>query len=271
MAQAVTFSQALILGAVQGLTEFLPVSSSGHLVLMQKLLGLKEPELLLDIMLHVGTLAAIAAVFFRELRGMAAGAAAALLRRRAVEPASPRLAWLILVGTIPTVLMGVLFSRYFEMVFGSAPWTGGMLLITGGLLFLTRIVPHGRRGLDSMGVPDALLIGALQGFALLPGISRSGATISGALFLGLSRPLAGSFSFLLAVPAIVGALLLKGRELAALPPQGAGALVLGALLAAGVGFIALKLLLRLLREGKLSSFAYYCWALGALALLLSLG
>ncbi len=270
MAHMVTFSHALILGAVQGVTEFLPVSSSGHLVLLQNLLGLNEPELLLDIMLHVGTLAAIVAVFFRELWGILTGVARALLRRPQGDPANPRLAWLILVGTIPTALMGVLFSGSFERAFGSAPWTGGMLLITGGLLFLTRLLPPGGRAVESMRIRDALTIGVLQGFAILPGISRSGATISGALFLGLSRPLAGSFSFLLAVPAILGALILKGRELAVLPPQGAGAVALGALVAAVVGFISLKLLLRLLRRGKLFPFAYYCWALGGLALLISL-
>ncbi|MGD8367072.1 MAG: undecaprenyl-diphosphate phosphatase [Desulfobacterales bacterium] len=265
--------QAVVLGAVQGLTEFLPVSSSGHLVLGQHLFGLTEPELLFDISLHIGTLLAVLVVFAKEIGGMlsalarlpklsaeAGGWRPLLLQNEAV-----RCAWLIVVGSVPTAVLGLGFHRAAERIFASVPIVGGMLLVTGCLLWATRNRSAGSRPVLSMTAKDALIIGLMQGVAILPGISRSGATISAALFLGVDRATAGRFSFLLSLPAICGALLLEIKDGAA-----AGApvplLLLGGAVAAVTGWLALIVLLRIVKSGHLHRFAPYCWALGAAVL-----
>ncbi len=266
--------QAVVLGVVQGLTEFLPVSSSGHLVLGQHLFGLTEPELLFDISLHIGTLLAVLVVFAREigailsailrlprLSGEAGGWRPLLLGNEPV-----RTAWLIIVGSVPTAALGLGFHRAADRIFASVPTVGVMLLITGSFLWATRRRSAGSRTVLAMTVKDALIIGLMQGVAILPGISRSGATISTALFLGVERATAGRFSFLLSLPAICGALLLEIRDGAA---AGASAplLLLGGAVAAVTGWIALVVLLRIVKSGHLHRFAPYCWVLGAAVLL----
>ncbi len=261
---------AVVLGVIQGLTEFLPVSSSGHLVLFQNLFGLTEPELLLDICLHVGTLAAVCSVFFREI--------ISLLRTFVQLPRlyrkhgnladmfgkNPdiRMAGLIFFGSIPTGICGVLFHQIADRIFSSVLIVGVMLVITGTFLWMTRWLGVHGKNLQQMKLTDALIVGLAQGFSILPGISRSGATISAALFLGIDRGLAGRYSFLLCVPAITGALLLHLKSpvlYSSISPVG----ILAGSLAAGLtGFFALKILLRLVRKGSLFYFSPYCWILG---------
>ena len=266
--------QAAILGVLQGLTEFLPVSSSGHLVLGQRFFGLTEPELLFDISLHIGTLLAVVLVFFKEI----AAIFSALVRMPALLAESGgwrpmlqgseqvRTAFLIVVGSVPTAVLGLGFHRAADRIFASVPIVGAMLLVTGALLWATRRRSGGGRTVSSMTVKDALIIGLLQGCAILPGISRSGATISAALFLGVERSTAGRFSFLLSLPAIVGALLLEihgGLSSTASGPT----VLLGAVVAAATGCLALVALLRIVKSGHLHRFAPYCWLLGAAVLL----
>ena len=208
--------EAIILGIVQGLTEFLPVSSSGHLVLFQRLFGLHEPELLFDICVHVGTLAAVLIVFRKDIGDMLgtlirlpalsrnAGGFAALM----AQNKESRLMVLIIAGSIPTALIGVVFAKMAAELFGTIWLVGLALLITGTFLWFTRNSGATGRPIKQMRSVDALMIGVVQGLAIIPGISRSGATISAALYLGLDRELAGRFSFLLAIPAILGALVL---------------------------------------------------------------
>jgi undecaprenyl-diphosphatase len=270
--------EALILGIVQGLTEFLPISSSGHLVLMQHLFGFNEPELLLDTCLHIGTLLAVVVVFWPEIRTIvatlwrlplllrSAGGAAALFRSNG----EVRICGLIVAGSIPTALLGVVFHRAAERIFASVPLVGFMLLVTGSLLWLTGRVAATERPLLRMTVKDALWIGLSQGIAILPGISRSGATISTALYLGIDRKLAGRFSFLLSIPAIAGALLLQIFSSELHTAAAAPAVLLGSTAAAVSGYLALKVLLRLVERGRIRHFAPYCWLLGTAALLWSL-
>ncbi|RPJ05898.1 MAG: undecaprenyl-diphosphatase UppP [Deltaproteobacteria bacterium] len=258
-------AQAIFLGIVQGLTEFLPVSSSGHLVFFQSLFGLKEPQLLFDIMLHLGTLMAVFVFFRRDLCEMVQGIVRSIKEKK-VYP-SARLCLWIVVATIPTGLMGVLLNDWFESLFSRPRTVGITLLITGSFLWLTRLAKQKDRKVEEMTWIDSILIGIAQGLAITPGISRSGATISSALFCGLNRELAGRFSFLLSIPAILGATVLEIRGIGS--PQGLGLNLLGMVVAFGVGFFSLKFLMKIIKNGKISIFSYYCWAVGILILFLT--
>lgn len=269
---------AIILGTVQGLTEFLPVSSSGHLVLFQHFFGLKEPELFFDICLHAGTLVAIVLVFFREIGSILK----TLIRLPSLSRESGgfkplfesneevRISVLILTGTIPTGILGVLFHEAADHLFSNVPLVGGMLLVTGSLLWTTRRAKTFGRPLLRMGFKDSLIVGLVQGISILPGISRSGATISTALLLGIDRETAGRYSFLLSVPAIMGATVL-GFESGLLEKSSASpaALVGGTLAAAIIGYLALQLLLRIIKHGRFYTFSPYCWMVGILTLIFS--
>lgn len=269
--------QAVLLGGIQGLTEFLPVSSSGHLVLLQNLFGLKEPQVLFDIGLHVGTLLAVAVVFFSEIQTIAgtllalpvlmkkAGGLTPLYR----ENEAVRMAALIVVGSVPTAFLGFLFHKIVDRLFGAVWIVGLTLLATGILLWLTRRAKGSGRSLRQMDFKNALMVGLVQGVAIIPGISRSGSTIAAALLMGIDRDVAGRYSFLLSIPAILGALVLSLDAPAGHPPMVAGIFLLGLASAAVVGFAALKVLLHLVRRGRLYLFAPYCWVLGILALVLS--
>ncbi len=271
--------KAIILGIVQGLTEFLPVSSSGHLVLMRSLTGwdLESPATF-DVAVHVATLSAVLVVFAPEVLRFLKGLRVLAMREYWKDPAalpeypyqSGRLAWLIIIGTIPTGVLGML-GYVFLHDFLDAPdprIVGLLLIITGSLLFGIRHVPRGSRGLVEMRMPDALLIGIVQGLAILPGISRSGTTISIGLLKGMERKLAGRFSFLLAVPAIVGAGLLKATELFSTGLSDIAFTLAGMSAAFLSGYAALRILLKLIEKGRLGGFAYYCWAAGLLAVVM---
>ena len=269
-----TVSQAILLGILQGLTEFLPVSSSGHLVLLQRLFGIHEPELLFDISLHIGTLAATCTVFRREIGSIlstlirlpalikGAGGFGTLFK----ENEDIRIAVLIVAGSVPTAILGVLFHEIADRIFSAVRIVGAMLLVTGTLLLLTRWCGFKSRPLKQVSTKDALIIGTVQGLAILPGISRSGSTISTALFLNIDRDVAGKYSFLLSIPAMLGALIM-GLNSEIIHNSVAGSRILmGSVAAACVGFIALKFLLHVVKKGRLYMFAPYCWILGIISL-----
>lgn len=270
--------QSVMLGIIQGLTEFLPVSSSGHLVLLQNLFGIMEPELLFDISLHIGTLIAIFIVFYREIRNILQ----TLLRLPALIKSSGnlkslfadneeiRIAALIIIGSIPTAILGILFHKIVDQIFGSVWIVGVMLLVTGTLLRFTRQISTEGRPLIKVSIRDALMIGLIQGIAIMPGISRSGATISMALFLGINREIAGRYSFLLSIPAILGALILSLNSNIIQTDIPGKTILLGSVIAGIVGYIALKILLRMVKQGHLYYFAPYCWLLGAATLIWTL-
>jgi undecaprenyl-diphosphatase len=266
--------EAVLLGIVQGLTEFLPISSSGHLVLLQQLLGFKEPELLFDICLHFGTLIAVCAVFFKDIRSIVSTLwhLPALIQSaggfKPLYAANPdiRMVALIVCGSLPTAVLGLLFHEIADRLFASVAIVGFMLLVTGTLLWFTRRSKVTGRPLKRVTLKDALLIGLTQGLAILPGISRSGSTISIALFLGIDREVAGRYSFLLSLPAIMGALALGFDASQTAAPMPIDVILPGAFAAFGVGYLALKLLLQLVRRGQLFRFAPYCWVVGVVAL-----
>lgn len=265
---------SIILGIVQGLTEFLPISSSGHLVLFQNLLGFKEPELLLDCSLHLGTLLAVCIYLRSELKSIlmetkkwAMGFFQICETKKSLrENPHVFLALMVLLGTVPTALLGLFFRSAIENLFGSLSTVGVMLVFTGLILAITRLIPeeHGTR--EEVAILVALAVGAAQGLALIPGISRSGATIVCALVCGLRRELAARFSFLLAIPAIMGATVVQ-LNAEAVGRVGLLSLTLGFVSAALVGLMALKILMGMVRKGKLFWFAPYCWALGLFILL----
>ena len=167
--------------------------------------------------------------------------------------------WIIL-ATVPTGLIGFIFKDWFETLFSRPKLVGGMLLVTGLVLWLTRFTKKEGRPIGKMGWIDSILIGIAQGMAIIPGISRSGATISTGLFCGLDRELSGKFSFLLSIPAILGATLLEFRKIGSV--QELGTILIGTIVAFGVGILSLTLLLRINKIGKISYFSYYCWIIG---------
>jgi undecaprenyl-diphosphatase len=262
--------QAIVLGAVQGLTEFVPVSSSAHLVLVPFLLGWTIPTLAFDVAIHVGTLLALVAYFWRDLVAIVAGAARAAARRGDDrDRLQGRLAAMLLVGSVPAGAAGLLLGSVFEGLFERPMFVATELLITAVLLVTGEAVyrrrsDDDRRGMDEVGVWDALTMGALQALAISPGISRSGATIVGGLFRGLARDAAARFSFLLSIPAIIGAAIVAVPDV----PAGTdwGPTVAGTAVAAVSGFAAIAFLLRYLRTRTMHPFAVYCVAFSAVSL-----
>jgi undecaprenyl-diphosphatase len=261
-------AQAVLLGILQGLTEFLPVSSSAHLVAAQHLMHIKEPPVALDVALHMGTLLAVFVVLWRSIWRVAAdglvgayltlrGADAALVRERA--PLLPT-ALAVVIGTIPAGLVGVLLESRLEAVFSNVVAAGAFLICTGGILLASRWAPEGK--VERAGVVRGLLVGVAQAFAPLPGISRSGVTIVAGCFCGLRRDVAGRFSFLLAIPVMIGAgaveLLHSHRSAVAGPSVAGWPLFWGVFAAAVVGALCLVLLLRVVDRGRLHWFAAYC-------------
>lgn len=265
-----SLTQALILGIVQGVTEFLPISSSGHLVLLPALLAWSPPSLVFDTTVHLGTLVAVVAVFWGDLLALIAAWGRALRRRRPLETAEARLAWWIVVGTIPAALAGILLQGPFERLFQAPRAVGGILLLTALLLVLAERLGRRHRELSGLTWMDGLLIGLGQAAAIAPGLSRSGATIATGMFRGLTREAAARFSFLLSAPIIAGTGLVKLAELFTTPGSQAQLPLLGAgfVAAALSGYAAIRFLLAYLRRRPLYPFALYCLALGLAVLLI---
>jgi undecaprenyl-diphosphatase len=272
-----TLLQAIILGIVQGITEYLPISSSGHLVLAQHLFGLREPELMFDVAVHVGTLGAVVVFFRQDLINMLRAVVrfgGQLFKGQAAwrdlwQNPDLRLTSLVVIGTIPTVILGLFFKPMTDRLFGSTALVGAMLLITGLLLWSTRWIKRPGHGIGETGGGQAVLIGLVQGLAILPGISRSGATIAAGLWSGLDRATATRFSFILSLPAIVGATLLVAADAVGTPQATVSLPVMAAgMLAAGVvGYLALRFLVYMVQRSRLFVFAPYCWLVGMVTLL----
>ena len=255
--------QALLLGAVQGLTEFIPVSSSGHLVLVPEALDWQEPGLSFDVMLHTGSLIALLIYFSGDLLDLARGFMAG-------DKGSRRMVWLLGIGTIPAGLAGLLLGDFFEEQFTDATQAALQLLITATILVAAeqalrfnekRTARSGEslRQMNDLRVPDAVAIGIAQACAILPGISRSGATIGTGLALGMERDDAARFAFLLAIPALIGATVLEVPELAG-SSLGFGAAIGGLLTSLVTSYAAIWGLIRYLKSNTLYPFAIYCVA-----------
>ena len=249
------------LGLLQGLTEFLPVSSSGHLVILQAWLpGFREPGVLFHATVHLATLGAVLVYFRRDVAALGGAA----VRPARADPATVRLLWLVIIGTVPTALIGFFLKELLEGLFTSVPTAASMLLVTGALLLATDRAGERTGGIGRMSLTQAVVIGVVQGAAIIPGISRSGATVAAGVFCGLERGLALRYSFLLSIPAILGAFVLQlathGLDGAlAVNKLGYG---LAFVAAFAVGYLSIGVLLKVLLSRRLTWFACYCWGLG---------
>lgn len=241
-------------------------------MLVPWLLGWDDPGLAFDAMLHLGTLFAVTAFFWQDLMELIMGGVLSVKERSLANEPRRKVAWLIVLGTVPAAVIGFILEDFFEALFAAPLWVGVLLLVTGVLLTVGE--KWGRRILEMQELTwlDAIIVGLGQALAIAPGISRSGATISAGLWRGLRREAAARYSFLLATPIILGAGLFKLKELWEAPTLSFSSLVLltGFLSAAASGFLSIKFLLAYLRKRSLCPFAVYCWAVGAGSISLAL-
>jgi len=269
-----TAVQAMTLGLVQGLTEFLPISSIAHLRVIPALLGWPDPGAAFSAVLQLGTLAAVLVYFAGDLWTMARAVLRGVADGRPWAKQEARLAWFILIGTLPIGVCGLLFKRLIVGGFRSLYVISGSLILLGIFLWIAEKRAGFRRGVESLGWVDSQLIGLAQALALIPGSSRSGTTMTAAMFLGLTREAAARFSFLLGIPAIGAAGLFELRDLLKHGLGGAGlpALAIGILASTVSGYLAIDFLLRFLRTRTMYVFVWYRIALGLLLLaLLAIG
>lgn len=264
------YLRAVILGVIQALTEFLPISSSGHLLLAERVMGKDISSLTFDVGLHVGTLAAVLLYFWRDWTGMAVSSAGDVLRHRwhlARWSAQGRLALLVVLGTLPAVLAGVTLDGFIEAHVRGAGVVGVTLLLGAGLLWLADRTDSARESLGELDATRAGTIGLAQAVALIPGVSRSGMTISAARFLGFDRVSAARFSFLLSAPVVAGAAVLKlGKAATGAEAVAWGPLAVGALVSGVCGVLVIRAMLGHMQRGTLAVFVWYRIALGVAVL-----
>lgn len=268
--------EAIIVGIVQGLTEFIPISSSAHIILAQDLLGVKQPGITFEIVVHLGTLISVFWVFYDDIIRLIKAFLSipkALLNKDSFESLQTKdernFIYMLIIATIPTAVIGFLFKDFFSSVYAYTKVIGFTLLITGGILWLSQRMASGYKREGNITLLDSVIIGLFQGLAIFPGISRSGSTIAGALFRNLDRETAVRFSFLLSVPAILGATVLEISEAVAVGFDTSLAIpyLAGLVFSAIAGIIAIKWLVALLKSGKLHYFSYYCWTVGILVII----
>ena len=275
-----SYIMAIFLGLVQGVAEFLPISSSGHLSLFQHFFGLQDVEsnhLFFSVLLHLGTLISVCIVYWSDIVALVrefclgVGALFSPRLRQGNPPSARRLVLMIVLATLPLVVILPL-KRFVEGLYSSTVFVGFALLVTGFILYLSDHLARGRKQEQTMTLKDALLVGCGQAIAVVPGLSRSGTTIATGMMCGLDRNFAVRFSFLLSLPAILGANLLSlvdaaraGVDTSLLPKY-----LVGMIVSAVVGYFAIRLVKGLARRGKFGNFAWYCWAVGILAIVATL-
>ncbi|WP_420628319.1 undecaprenyl-diphosphate phosphatase [Candidatus Leptofilum sp.] len=250
--------EAIILGIIQGATEFLPISSSGHLVLLPEIFQMTNPDLTLIGLVHAGTLLAVLIYFRQDLWDIVTAVLRDLSQRQPLASPEARLGWLIVVGSIPVGIVGLLFADFFEEAFGSPRVAAGFLLVTAVLLVLGERMLSGKKEMAAMSWTDAIIVGLFQMMALFPGVSRSGSTIVGGLARGLDRPTAARFSFLLGIPAILGAGLQAILAIFTESAQFSASVYIFSFLAAAVsGYVCIHWLLTWVKNHTLYGFAIY--------------
>ena len=273
--------QAIVLGIVQGLTEFIPVSSSAHLIIVPWALGWSDPGLTFDVALHLGTLVALLVFFAKDWARLIRAGVASIVERKLGDDADRRLAWLIVIGSIPGAIAGVLAESKIEELFHApnAPHNssamiamGVIIALLGAVLFIVERIAQHVRALNAASFKDAIWIGLAQALAIFPGVSRSGATITAGLALGFQRDAAARFSFLLAAPIIAGAgakslfnLYRDGLKSSELMP-----FAVGFLTAAITGYFCIRFLLSYLQKNSADIFVYYRWLLAAFVIAFAL-
>lgn len=265
------YFEAIVLGLVQGLAEFLPVSSSGHLALLQNIFGVEGDKVLLfAVLLHLGTLISVFIVYWKDIWELVAELFLTIKDiftgkgLRLAERPVRKLGVMIIVATIPTAVIGLVFNDFFESLYTSMVAVGVGFLITGVLMFVAERMGAANRGIEKMNYRNAIFVGVLQGIAIYPGISRSGSTLVGGLTAGLKREFAVKFAFLISIPSILGSVILEAPDAirAGVDPALTGPIIAGVVVAAVSGFIAIKTMIRIVSNKKLSYFSYYVWILG---------
>lgn len=251
--------EALVLGLIQGLTEFLPVSSSGHLVLFQNLFGIEEATQTFSIMLHVATLIAVFIYYWKDIWAL-------------IRNPFQRTTVLLIAGTIPTVIIALLFNDTFDAIFGAGKFIGFNFIITGFILLYADSRANGTRKMKQLSIFDVLIIGTMQGIAIMPAISRSGMTISACLARGMNRENAARFSFLLSIPAILGAMVLTIKDMVTgdvviADSIGIFPMAVGFVAAAISGYFAIRFMVNVIKNAKLKYFSVYVFILGAVLIL----
>ncbi len=239
----------IILGIIQGITEFLPVSNSGHLVIIQKFIGVTEQAVVISVVLHLGTSLALVIFFFKDILN--------LLRNM-------RLLSYIIIVTLVTGIIGISGKGFFEKLFNSPRLVAVALIFTGIILILTRKFMEKKR--SALNIKDALILGLTQGFAIIPGISRSGITISTLLFRGLDREISFRFSFLASIPAVFGAAILEAKDISLTSNIGTKSLIIGFIFSLLIGLLSLRILKIILGKAKLYYFGYYCIIIAVITL-----
>lgn len=265
------YIEAIVLGLVQGLSEFLPISSSGHLALLQNLFEINEDKVIFfAVLLHIGTLVSIFVVYHKDIY--------ALIKElfllfkdlftgkglRIEERPIRKLGIMIIVSSIPTAIMGLLFSDYIDKIFGSLTVIAICWIITGFILLFSEKLKNNKKEIEGMKYRNAIFIGICQGLAIMPGISRSGSTIVGSLVTGLKREFAVEFAFLISIPAILGSAILEFPKAikAGIEPSTIGPMIVGFLVAAISGYFAITTMIKIVSKHKMRYFSYYVWIIG---------
>ena len=273
--------QAIILGIVQGLAEFLPIASAGQVLIVTHILNVTFPNqsgaIAFNTLLHLGTLTAVVGFFWRDLIKIIKAFVNSLLNLvqgtfmdGLKEDVHKRLAWLLIVGTIPVAIVGILFTKQFEALFNNVVAVGVFLIINGLILVLSEhFATRGDKRVMGLTFKNSLIIGVFESLALFPGISRSGSSISAGLLFGLERQCAARYAFLLAIPAIAGAVIVEYKNIGALTETNTASIIAAYLAVVIFGYLSIGLLIRLIKSTSLRVFAYYCWIVGALTLILS--
>ena len=266
-----TYIEAVILGLVQGLAEFLPISSSGHLALLQQFFGIKEDNVLLfAVLLHVGTLISVFIIYWKDIWELIVELFLTIKDiftgkgLRLDERPVRKLGVMIIVATIPTGLIGILFNDFFDGLYNSIVPIGAGLLVTGCLLVIAERMGTSNRGIKEMNFRNAIFVGVVQGIAICPGISRSGSTLFGSLLCNLDRTFAVKFVFLISIPSILGSAVMEAPDAiaAGMNMSDLGPIIVGMIVAAVSGLIAIKTMIKVVSNKKLNYFSYYVWLLG---------
>ncbi len=269
--------QGIIIGIVQGLTEFLPVSSSAHLVFIQNLLGV-ESSLAFDTFLHLGTLIAVVWFFRYDIYRMLKSWWLSLgdivqgrFREGFYDDPYKRLAWYVILATIPVGIVGVLFEDSVDALFSGALYVPAFFLfVTGTILYLSQRMPSGNINYNNISKKEALFMGLGQACAIFPGLSRSGTTIAAGLTIGLDKEFAAKFSFILSIPAILGAFLLQAKDIGSAMDANFLPVMLGFVASIIAGYMAIKWMLDLIQNRNLDIFSYYCWLMGLIVFMSSI-
>lgn len=274
-----SYLMSAVLGFVQGVAEFLPISSSGHLTLLQHFFGMPEPDQLFNILLHFATLLAVCIYYIQDVVEMIVeffrGIASLFSRQpsHGNPPEARRLVLLVIVGTLPLFVV-MLIKDQVEALGSSPVFVSCALLVTGCVLFLSDRMAGGKKTARNATMKDVLLVGVAQGCATIPGLSRSGCTISAGMVVGFDRKFAVRYSFLMSLPAVLGATILEVKDVfgaeGGLPEGMLPKYLLGMVIAGVVGYFSIRLVNLLASKGKFGAFAYYCWAAGLIFLILSL-